>query len=119
MDIAKYCEVVFFVLDALDECTDDQLRDLLDILHGIIMHRNTNPNRGVVKFFISSRKVPDISRAFKTFPALEIMARKVDSDIKQYVTAEFDQRLGNNALRIRGSSLRQDSYRIERKSRRR
>ena len=83
---------VFLVLDALDECTPDQRKDLCGFFAKIVELSNVT-NHGLVKLFVASRKEQDIERAFlrKSFPAIEIEARKVNSDIKLYVQAQIEQ----------------------------
>lgn len=98
VQISKHFEKVFLVLDALDECTDDQRRELFEVLHGIVSPGATNP--GNINLFITSRKEQDIQRAFQRFPIIEIEARKVNEDIESYVTAQLDQYLQDGTLMI-------------------
>ena len=54
---------VFFVLDALDECTLEQRADLCEFFAGIV-ELSPGMNHGIVKLFVASRKELDIERAF-------------------------------------------------------
>lgn len=92
---------VFVVLDALDESTEDQKSDLFKALRGIGEADGAN-----TKLFVTSRKEPDIQRAFGGFPVIEIEAKKVDADIESYVTAQLDQHLRDGILTINGTSLK-------------
>ena len=98
---------VFLVLDALDECTETQRADLCQFFAGIIEH-SACTGHGLVKFFVASRKEPDIERAFlrKAFPTIEVEAKKVDSDIKLYVTAQIEQRLDDGSLTLTNIMLK-------------
>lgn len=70
LGVSKCFEKVFLVLDALDECTESQRQEIFDIFSHIV-------STGNVKLFITSRKEPDIQRAFASFPIIEIQAKKV------------------------------------------
>ena len=88
---------VFLVLDALDDCTLDQRKELCGFFAEIVELCNAT-NHGLVKLFVASRKELDIERAFlwKSFPTIEVEARKVNSDIELYVQAQIEQ-LSHNA----------------------
>lgn len=91
-------EKVFLVLDALDECTPDQRRELFEVLGGLVSP--THSNSGNVKLFVTSREEPDIKREFQNFPVIPIEAKKVDEDLESYVTAKIDQYIEDGNLRI-------------------
>ena len=95
---------VFFVVDALDECTLEERKDLCEFFLSII---NTGTSQGTVKLFITSRQEPDIEQAFrqKAIPIIKIEAAKVDKDIEIYVKAQVKLRLDNGSLRIRNIVL--------------
>ena len=98
---------IFLVLDALDECSEAQRADLCDFFAEII-EISTDTNYGLVKLFVASRKEPDIDRAFlrRSFPRIEVKARKVDSDIKLYVTSQIEQRVGDGSLVLTNMALK-------------
>ena len=83
---------VFLVLDALDECTPDQRKVLCRFFAKIVELSNVT---GLVKLFVASRKELDIERAFlwKSFPTIEVEARKVNSDIELDVQAQIEKLL--------------------------
>ena len=95
---------IFFVLDALDECTPDQRKDLCEF----ILSLTTSTSQGIVKLFVTSRKESDIERAFqqKSIPTIEVKAAKVNKDIKAYVEAQIELRLQNDSLRLRDTALK-------------
>lgn len=101
--MTKHFDKVFLVLDALDECTEDQRRELLEALSGIVSPENSN--HGNVKLFITSRREPDIQRAFEYFPVIEIEAKKVNKDIESFVDVKLDQYLQDGDLNI-GDTLK-------------
>ena len=94
---------IFFVLDALDECTLAQRKDLSEFIVNIA---NTTSNQGIVKLFVTSRKEPDIERAFQQIPTIEVEAAKVDCDIKEYVKAQIELRLQNGSLVLQNMALK-------------
>ena len=101
---------VFFVVDALDECTPDERKSLCKFLLSITDTASTSssPSQGTVKVFITSRKESDIEQAFqqKVIPVIEIEATKVDSDIAVYVKAQIELRLQSGSLCIRNMALK-------------
>ena len=96
---------VYFVVDALDECTADERKNLCAFLLNITDIAST---QNTTKLFVTSRKESDIEQVFqrKAIPAIEIEATKVDSDIEVYVKAQMDQRLQNGSLRIKDMALK-------------
>ena len=109
---------IFFVLDALDECPLDQRKDLCKFILSIVDTSSsptinststpTSTKQGIVKLFVTSRKEPDIERAFqqKSIPTIEIEAAKVDSDIKVYVKAQIELRLQDGSLELKNMELK-------------
>ena len=102
---------IFLVLDALDECTLDQRKDLCDFILTIANPTVTTPtstSQGIVKLFVTSRKESDIEQAFqqKSIPTIEVEATKVNSDIEVYVKAQIELRLQNHSLRLRNIALK-------------
>ena len=95
---------VFFVVDALDECTLEERKNLCEFFLSII---NTGTSQGTVKLFVTSRQEPDIEQAFrqKAIPIIKIEAAKVDKDIEIYVKAQVKLRLDNGSLHIRNIVL--------------
>lgn len=99
---------VFFVVDALDECTQDERKILCKFLLSITNTTSSGTSLGTVKLFVTSRKEPDIEQAFQQniIPTIVIEATKVDSDIKAYVKAQIELRLQDGSLKIRNMSLK-------------
>ena len=123
--IALQFNSMFLVLDALDECTLDQRADLCEFFsdvvesnfHGISRSKTFSgsssgdrgpASRGIVKLFVTSRKEPDIERAFlqKSFPKIEIEAAKVDDDISVYTKAQIESRLKDGRLTLQNMTLK-------------
>ena len=104
LTIMQQLGCIFFVVDALDECTIDERNHLCRFLLSIT---DTSTSRGTVKLFVTSRRESDIERAFrqKLIPTIEIEATKVDSDIEVYVKAQIELRLQNGSLSIRDMAL--------------
>lgn len=99
---------VFFVLDALDECSVDQRKDLCDFILSVANTTSIGTCQGIVKLFITSRKELDIEQAFQQefVSTIEIAAAKVNSDIEAYVKAQIELRLQNRSLRLRNMELK-------------
>ena len=101
---------IFFVLDALDECTLDQRKDLCEFILGIVDNAGTSTgiSQGIVKLFVASRKESDIERAFqqKSIPTIEVKAAKVNSDIEMYVRAQVELRMKNRSLQLGDINLK-------------
>ena len=107
--IALQHNSMFFVLDALDECTLDQRAELCKFFFDIIECTNQASNsRGIIKLFVTSRKEPDIERVFrrKSFSTIEIKAAKVDSDIAIYTKAQIESRLEDGSLKLQNMALK-------------
>ena len=118
---------VFFILDALDECTQDQRKTLCEFVLGITKPKvistpsqrvgytlNGNsqkpgPPQGVLKLLMTSRNKPDFERAFlqNSIPAIEVEATKVDRDIEDYVKAQIQERSQNGSLLLHNAALKE------------
>jgi hypothetical protein len=94
---------VILVFDALDEC-DDRERWLLPLLSKLV-ERCAHVQRPVVKVFITSRRQPDIVRAFRNVPTISILASNVASDIEAYIHHELAYRLRLGPLQLQDSRL--------------
>lgn len=81
---------VFLVIDAIDECSEADRKVLLPY---IVKLFGECPGR--LKIFATSRPEPDITRAFTSemFNTIQIEAKKVDEDIKDYVKHELKHRI--------------------------
>ena len=99
---------IIFVLDALDECALDQRKDLCEFL--LSLTNSTGTSQGIVKLFVTSRKEPDIERAFqqKSIPTIEVEAAKVNKDIEVFVIAQIELLLQNGSLRLNSMALKDD-----------
>lgn len=118
--VSKHFNNIFLVLDALDECDQDQRKELCKFFSNIIELSATSaldtynnsaykPNSTTVKLFVTSRREPDIERVFRqrSFPKVEIEAAKVDHDIAIYVAAEIEQRIQDERLILRSKELKE------------
>ena len=108
--IIRQVGCIFFVLDALDECTPNQRKDLCKFILSIANTTSTGPRQGIVKIFITSRKgckESDIYQAFQQnpIPIIEVETAKVNSDIEAYTKAQIELRLKNGSLKLRDEAL--------------
>ncbi|KAL7962115.1 hypothetical protein V8C34DRAFT_311341 [Trichoderma compactum] len=82
--VAAIFSRVFIVVDALDECqTSSKCRSTL-LLEIIDLQAKTKTN-----FFATSRRIPDIEKAFKGYPSLEILAS--DGDVQKYLDSQMSE----------------------------
>ena len=73
---------LFLVIDALDECSPEWRRPVLEALKRL--HEVQS-----ISIFVTSRPYPgDVMKAFESFPKIAIEAR--DLDIRKYVRTEID-----------------------------
>ena len=107
--IAQKFSRMFLVLDALDECTQEQRGELCSFFFDIVAPKpGSKPTgRSTVKLFVTSRKEPDIERAFgkRSFPTIEIEAAKVNDDIAVYTRAQINSRLADGRLTLKDMTL--------------
>ncbi|KAL0631967.1 hypothetical protein Q9L58_009170 [Maublancomyces gigas] len=87
MEVSESFEQVFIVIDALDECVDQDV--VLPLIAALIQSSSTK-----IKICITSRRQQFIlhSLAKLKCPTIEIEAKKVDQDIAVFVSAEIDRR---------------------------
>ena len=83
--MVRTCEAfdrVFLVIDALDECSPERRRRVLQALKRL--HEVQS-----ISIFVTSRPYPeDVMKAFEPYPNIAIEAR--DPDIRKYVRTEID-----------------------------
>ncbi|KAF8424851.1 ankyrin repeat-containing domain protein [Tirmania nivea] len=115
--VSQHFDCVFLTVDALDECSISQRRDLCDFLKRIVNASTAigaislkAGGLGTIKLFVTSRKEADIACAFSeaNFPRIEIEARKVDKDIEVYARAQIDQRLQDRRLVLQDIKLKDE-----------
>ena len=73
------------IIDALDECHDDQVDDLLDALTRIV-----SDSSRVVKVFISSRNDQRLVHQLGIFPNIEVKASNNQADISTFVSHKLN-----------------------------
>ena len=79
---SKAFDRVFLIIDALDECSPERRRAILEALRKL--HEIES-----VSVFVTTRPYPgDVKKAFERFPKIDIEAR--DPDIRKYVRREID-----------------------------
>ncbi|KAF8544606.1 hypothetical protein BDD12DRAFT_872574 [Trichophaea hybrida] len=93
-------DTLFLLYDALDEC--EMRQELVEFLHDLF----SIPSSCCIKLFVTSRKEPDIERAFRDTKKVEIAAIRVAPDIKAYVDYELQKRLQNGNLIIQDLGLK-------------
>ncbi|KAL7783395.1 ankyrin repeat-containing domain protein [Trichoderma afarasin] len=82
--VAAKLSRVFVIVDALDECqASNKCRSTL-LLEIFNLQAKTKTN-----FFATSRRIPDIERAFKGYTSLEILAN--DEDVQKYLDSQMSE----------------------------
>ncbi|KAK4462623.1 ankyrin repeat-containing domain protein [Cladorrhinum samala] len=99
----------FIILDALDECHDDYLHELLGALDKVL-----SLSREIVKIFVSSRENVDITQ-FTSQPKYAITETRITPekngrDIESFIETEV-QRLHDNKILLKGQ-LKRDSRKV-------
>lgn len=80
--ILKYYSKLYVVIDALDECSDDDRAKLLDKIRAL--QRNPSAN---ICLMATSRYIPAIENAFKGEPKLDVQAS--DHDVKRFIASQI------------------------------
>lgn len=80
---------VYIVLDALDECPEEERGNILGFITGIV----TAQIGCRVKVFVTSRPETDITRAFEDYnvPTVQILAGNVTADIEAFARSQVKQ----------------------------
>jgi hypothetical protein len=92
----KYREL-FVVVDALDECIEDNRPEIISVFREMLL------SLPLVKVFVTSRPETDITRFMEDAgtPTLKVDASFMGPDIEKFVTDEVrDLRLGRNGVRL-------------------
>jgi hypothetical protein len=80
---------VYVVLDALDECPEQERGDILGFITGIV----TTQVQCHIKVFVTSRKEMDIAKAFgdRHIPTLQIQTENVTADIETFARGQVEK----------------------------
>lgn len=80
---------VFVVFDALDECPEQERKDIIRFITDIV----TTPLACCVKVFVTSRREMDITKAFedKHIPTVQIQAKNVAADIQTFARNQVEK----------------------------
>lgn len=103
VDISESFEKVFIVIDALDECPD---QDMVIPLIAALVHDCSSK----IKICVTSRREQYILHSFAKLkcPTIEIEAKKVDEDIAVFVDAEISRRSADYAFDAMDQQLKDD-----------
>lgn len=87
VEVLESFEQVFIVIDALDECSDQDV--VLPLIAALVQSSSVK-----IKICVTSRRQQFILHSFAKLkcPTLEIEAKKVDQDIMVFASAEIDRR---------------------------
>jgi ankyrin repeat domain-containing protein 50 len=106
--LAKSFDQIFLVIDALDECKQDeqdQITNREQIMDFIFDLTDTLP---CAKVFVTSRREADIKNAFARHkaPTIEIETRNVVEDINAYIHDRVEDLVRAGKLRLRKPTLK-------------
>lgn len=87
-------EQVFVVVDALDECSEEERKSMVMLLIRLLKS-NTSCN---MKVFLTSRPENDLSNMLENNPSYQIDANDTSKDITPFVAAALDEHIMNRAL---------------------
>ncbi|KAL1862030.1 hypothetical protein Plec18170_000854 [Paecilomyces lecythidis] len=91
---ARYFKRIFLVIDALDECKDEQRELILEFLHGLPTSH--------VKVFLTSRWIQDVEKAcVNNAVELPITAYEVKDDIAIFVQHRVPEKLSIQSAELR------------------
>ena len=92
---------VTFILDALDECAEPDLKELIEMLKQQF-ERMQNPNTSKIKFLLTSRPYEQIMANFRelvdTFPYLHIPGEEASEQISKEVNCVIEHRVRKLAI---------------------
>lgn len=97
IEILRRSGRIFIVIDALDECYEDSIDELLELLHNI----STSPE-GEVKCFVSSRNHDDIILQLEDVPNHYIQPENNQEDIERVIEWKLDMSIKRKYL-LRGN----------------
>lgn len=95
---ASHFEIIYCIVDALDECNDDEPRTMfLQRLKRLFTLLGTNESCPTLKLVVTSRPTVDIGRQLRDIPCLELTAKEEDLRImigtKISALRDFDDEL--------------------------
>ncbi|KAH0563452.1 hypothetical protein GP486_001989, partial [Trichoglossum hirsutum] len=107
--LAKSYTQVFLVIDALDECKQDEEDQIVNREQILGFAFNLADRVSCAKVFVTSRIETDIAQAFayRKTPVIQIEARNVIEDITTYVNGRVEDLVKIGKLRLRNPSLKQ------------
>jgi hypothetical protein len=89
LSLAEGFSEVFVVLDALDECPEQNRQDIIGFITGVV----TTPHPCRIKVFATSRREMDITEAFVKdhVPTVQILAENVAADIETFARSKVEE----------------------------
>jgi hypothetical protein len=106
--LAEGLSQVYVVFDALDECPEQERRDVLGFITGIV----TAQIGCQVKVFVTSRREMDIAKAFedKNVSTIQIRAESVAADIVTFARSQVEKLrngVNGNTLYVTSDDLKE------------
>ncbi|KAI0542415.1 hypothetical protein GGR58DRAFT_496969 [Xylaria digitata] len=95
----RTCGNVFLILDALDECKDQERKLLIEALTNLCQDNSSPASKIKLKGILTSRPYAAIQRAFKGFRTIRIRAESnldsIDDDVRAVIDSRIE-RFSNN-----------------------
>jgi ankyrin repeat domain-containing protein 50 len=110
--LVKSFDQTFVIIDALDECKQDEERETLNrkqIMNFILeLTHDQKDDPPCVKVFVTSRRETDIMNAFSLYhtPTIQIEAKNVTGDINTYINDHVEDLVKMRTLKLRRLSLK-------------
>jgi archaellum biogenesis ATPase FlaH len=101
--LARSYDQTFLVIDALDECIQNQREQIIDFISDL------TKDLPCAKVFVTSRSETDIVEAFTCQQTLtiQIEAKNVVEDIKAFAKGRVDDLVKLNKLKLKDSALKE------------
>lgn len=94
--ITQLSATTYLLIDGLDECKDENRRQLSFYLNKLIGN-----SKSKVKVFVSSRPELDISQTLDSFHLISLGTSTTHSDIELFIRNVIDQKLRNRSLVVK------------------
>ncbi|KAL8863359.1 MAG: hypothetical protein Q9178_000039 [Gyalolechia marmorata] len=105
------------VLDALDECREDDQQRLITMLAAFSRNRSTNPSRGWLKFVVTSRPYEWIQDQFQetlqSWPSIRLRGEEENDQIRQEIDLVIQEKVEKLASDLKFGASTKDRLKCE------
>ncbi len=97
------CEDLYLVFDGLDECNNDNLRDMLDLLLRI-----TKCERGRAHVLVTCREESQVIKLVKNWHHIHLSETVLSDDMRGFIASSVRSKIDNGELKIIDSPLEKE-----------